>query len=346
MFFFRSTRGRFFVVLLLLAAWVSCSRFPNPLEPPEMPASFQKGMTLACWSSNCYSGDLAQQSLQDLMHLGAEWVGVVVTGYQGSANSTEIRFNAENSPRDASVATMIHRAHEVGAKVMLKPHVDVQDGTWRGMIEPADRDAWFANYNEFILHYAEIAESHQVEQFVIGTELASFNRDTRRWFDLIAKVRAVYSGKLLYAASWNEYERVDFWEALDYAGINAYFSLTSLKDPSVLDLLAGWEFWLMRLDRWQRQIGKEVIFTEIGYTSRDGTNMHPFEFDNSAPMDMQEQADCYAAALQAFAKIPYLKGAFWWHWPTDMAKGHLSIDYSPRDKPAEAVLRAAWSPAQ
>ena len=43
-------------------------------------------------------------------------------------------------------------------EVMLKPHVDVIDGTFRGEIEPADRAAWFASYGSMIDHYADLAE--------------------------------------------------------------------------------------------------------------------------------------------------------------------------------------------
>ena len=49
------------------------------------------------------------------------------------------------------------------------------------------------------------------------------------WIELIQKVRAVYQGQLTYAANYDNYQEVDFWEHLDFIGINAYFPL---REPS------------------------------------------------------------------------------------------------------------------
>ena len=53
--------------------------------------------------------------------------------------------------------------------------------------------------------------------------------------------RAVYKGKLTYAANWDgEFEEVAFWDALDVIGVQAYFPLTEERVPSVTKLTQAW----------------------------------------------------------------------------------------------------------
>ena len=54
--------------------------------------------------------------------------------------------------------------------------------------------------------------------------------ECRRRSYLIEKIRAVYSGRLLYSANWNGLNGVAFWEDLDYAGLNGYFNMNPKND--------------------------------------------------------------------------------------------------------------------
>ena len=49
---------------------------------------------------------------------------------------------------------------------------------------------------------------------------------------LVAEVRAIYGGKLVYAANWDEIDRVRFWDALDYVGVQLYAPLARRADES------------------------------------------------------------------------------------------------------------------
>ena len=294
-----------------------------------------------CWYADCFSPSAADTSLQNVAATGSEWVSLVVTWYQSDLRSSNI-FENQNTPADVSLLHAISQARKLGMKIMLKPHVDVIDGTWRGRIEPANRPAWFADYREFILHYADIAANFAVEQFVVGTELAGVSDDAAAWSSLIAQVRQHYDGPLLYAASWDEYTRIGFWNDLDVVGINAFFPLTNLQNPTLVDLLVGWEFWLRRLEIWQKAVGKPVVFTEIGYTSQDGTNIRPYDFAMSSTIDLDEQAECYRSALIALDDISWLKGMYWWMWRTDLLGGANDRGYTPFNKPAEQVLKQSW----
>ena len=90
------------------------------------------------------------------------------------------------------------------------------------------------------MYYAEYAESHQIPILCIGTELELTSGREKEWRTLIDEIRVVFSGELTYAANFTEYEKIRFWDALDYIGIQAYFPLTDRVNPGLESLKKGW----------------------------------------------------------------------------------------------------------
>lgn len=107
----------------------------------------------------------------------------------------------------------------------------------------------------------------------------------RHWRELIADVREVYRGRLTYAANFDQYQAVGFWDDLDVVGINAYFPLRPTfvpgEDPRAVEpvLEASWRRILGELRDWRRErrLGnRPVVFTELGYTPRAGSTVNPW----------------------------------------------------------------------
>jgi len=107
----------------------------------------------------------------------------------------------------------------------------------------------------------------------------------RRWLGLIDEVRAIYGGRLTYAANFDNYRNVGFWHALDLIGINAYFPLrddvrAGIPPVDKLDLLReGWRRTFEEIRAFRRRQGlgsKRVLFTEIGYTRRLDSSVQPW----------------------------------------------------------------------
>ncbi|MEM9293089.1 MAG: hypothetical protein AAGD01_15515 [Acidobacteriota bacterium] len=105
------------------------------------------------------------------------------------------------------------------------------------------------------------------------------------WRALIADLRQVYSGPMTYAANFDQYHEVGFWDALDWMGINAYFQLRKVWQPQLPEarlaaqLEAGWQEVLATIDDQRRLRGvpqMPVIFTELGYTRGDGCTLEPW----------------------------------------------------------------------
>jgi hypothetical protein len=243
--------------------------------------SFQKGFCYASWQNNGYLTPESVSSLSLLKGLNTEWVGLVVTWYQDSAHIPDIRPCPERTPSDIAVSYAINRIHSLGMKVTLKLHIDCQSGEWRGRIRPDSEGLWFRNYLVFLKHYAQLANRCSVEQLNIGTELegTTFNYESE-WRRMIDTVRRYYSGRILYGANWDRYQtQVNFWDALDFIGIDAFFPLTNQYEPTLQDLLNAWRNrWFSGIIEFQHRMNKPLIFSEIGYRSIDGANIRPWEW--------------------------------------------------------------------
>jgi hypothetical protein len=241
---------------------------------------------------------------------------------------------------------VINRAHRLGLKVMLKPHVDLANGPdhWRGNIgqgfSEADWTAWFTSYKDMIFHYAQLAQTHGVEQFCVGTELVSTEFRAADWRSIIAGVRKVFSGPLTYAANPGDESRISWWDKLDFIGFDAYYALTNKNDPTLAELKAAWVPIAATLKNLSETWGKPVIFPEVGYSSQDGDNQHPWQPYVSGALDLQEQADLYRAVFESAFNQAWFAGIFWWSWETNpLQGGPCDKGGSPHDKPAEDILR-------
>ncbi len=307
----------------------------------------QRGISYATWWPGQYSHPDADLSLANLASTGANWVSLIVTGYQDTITSTTV-FAATATPTDADLIHVITEAHGRGLRVMLKPHVDLLHDAdhWRGQIgeeftSEAEWAVWFASYRSFIGHYAGLAQAYGADQFCVGTELSATVHRADEWRAVIEGVRTRYSGPITYAANHGGEEiRIRWWDAVDYIGVDAYYPLTDQNDPTLAELKAAWAPHVATLASLSSTWEKPILFTEIGYRSQDGANRHPWAWAVEGAIDFEEQSDAYQAVFESFYDKPWFNGMFWWAWGTDPFEGSSCDDgYTPHDKPAEDVLR-------
>ena len=309
------------------------------------------GITHVSWSQGEYSSAAGATSEDALAATGAGWAGVLVTWYQANATATTIA-PANNTPTDADVVAAITELHAKGLKVMLKPHVDGSDGSWRGTFQPSDVNAWFSSFTNFILHYAALAQSNGVEMLCFGTEFKDLSgANLSNWTNVINLIRGVYSGKLTYAAnatgSSDEFTSVVFWDQVDVIGLDAYVPLTDHADPTLAQLVSAWsnnrygDNFVAAVTNFKgAHPSTPLIFTEIGYRSVAGTNEAPYDFSITGAVDGIEQQNCFEAMYEVWSQHPtIMSGNFWWDWAVPQP-GSNDTDYTPWNKPAETLLQA------
>jgi len=313
--------------------------------PATANADWQRGVDFATYAASTYGSAASDASLARAASSGNDSVSIVITQYMDSATSNTVRSNGA-TPTDASIPHAIATALSLGLNVSLKPQVDLIGGAWRGTIAPADPTAWFASYESMIDHYADLARQGGASTLVIGTELKTMSGAayTSRWQQIIAGLRQRFSGRLTYAANWNEYQQVRFWDDLDFIGVDAYYPLSELPAPTVSQLVSAWTSrgYVSALQAASQQYGKRVLFTEIGYRSIVGAAITPNIWNSQALYSMDEESNAYEAAFQAFAGRPWFAGMYWWSWPATLPANGWNSDYTPTYKPAEDVMRS-WN---
>jgi len=302
-----------------------------------------KGMSYIAWDPNGLLTQNSDTSLANIKKTGCNWVGLCVVWFQDDINSTLIEPDySRYSSTPEAVIHAIDKCHELHMKVMLKPHVECRDGTWQGRVNPSP--AWFSTYQNFINFWADIAKNHNVELFCVGAELANTTGGSwsDSWRNVIHNVRNHYTGPLTYGANPGEEENISWWNEVNYIGIDAYYPLTDENDPTPAQLKSAWGSRADVIESWRNSTwpNMQIIFTEIGYRSIDGTNKAPW-YRPPPPyhIDLQEQADCYDALLSQCKSRPWWSGVFWWNWEVDPNLGGPNDPrYTPHNKPAEAVL--------
>ena len=328
---------------------------PAPTPPPGGVFDYN-GITHVSWWHDQYGSPEAGPSRRALAATGGNWAGLLTTWYMERRDSSALGPHPARTPTDDVVRRAIDEMHALGLRVMLKPHVDVLDGTWRGQITPADPGAWFESYAEMMEHFAVLARDTDAEMLCVGTEFVTMTdaRNAADWAGVINRVRSRYSGLLTYAANANapgdEFTSVSFWPQLDLLGLDVYTPLTNRTNPTREELVSGWHRNRQGHDmvaayrNFQSAHGKPLIFTEVGYRSADGTNRAPWDWQASMGPDPAEQADCYQAAYEVWSgETAWMSGLFWWSWDVP-APGPGDTGYSPWGKPAEDVLRQWQGP--
>jgi len=147
---------------------------PTPTPPPGGAFDYD-GITHVSWWHDEYGYPAGTNARRALAETGAGWAGLLVTWYMDTKSSNTIAPHPDQSNDDDGVRRAIDEMHALGLKVMLKPHVDVRDGTWRAQITPPDPGLWFESYAAFMDHYVTIAAEKNVAMLCIGTELASMS---------------------------------------------------------------------------------------------------------------------------------------------------------------------------
>jgi len=318
---------------------------------PTIPVdnNFLKGFNFAHEGYQVYNGYLgseADRSIKKLKEIGVNSLTIIpYSGFRSMTEPAPIKFSSSaGSENDASIIHSAYSAHQNGMSVMLKPQLWSWLG-WTGDITMKSEKDWvlfFEYYEQWIIHYALMAELYDMEMFCIGVEFQNASlSEHNKWDDLFDKVRKIYSGKITYAANWGtEFETVSFWDKLDYISVNCYYPLSTKTNPTDAELLTAFEKNLDIIELVHTKYNLPVLFTEIGFKSIAAPWINPHKDADEQEYSEEAQKRCYSIMQQAMNDEDWIKGVYFWKWPSYLQYSEeYNKDFTPCGKQAEAVIK-------
>jgi hypothetical protein len=314
-------------------------------------SNWQRGASILSQYPEDFASANFKQSVQNLKSTGANSVSLIIPYWQPNDQSSDIQL-AQNGPSDQTLISAINYIHGLGMQVLLKPHLETGSGNWRALIDPTNRDTWYANYSAMLNHLGDIGKQTNVETICMGTELIYTSAytvhpdNTQRWITMINSLRTHFNGKLTYSANWgpsggvtDEEAHIGFWSNLDAIGLSAYFNLTS-TNADYDSLKSVWDTYrISTVEPLYNQYQKPIVFTEIGYRSVSGAHNQPWNYNLAGAADQQEQADDYNALFKYWDQYPYMQGVQLWNWHSNPnAGGANDTGYTPQNKLAQGVM--------
>jgi hypothetical protein len=302
-----------------------------------------------------YGSSAYGRTIAETEAMGATWVALTPFGRVAdlAGRGIDLAFEAPFAANRRDVTRAIEMAHARGLRVMLVPHLWVESGDWRALIDPPTDDGWarWADaYDRFVVAWAGVAQAARADLFSVGVELRSWVTTTRApsFARVIGDVRRVYHGPLTYSANWDDVDDTVILGDLDVIGINAFYPLADKTGASEADLSEGGERVRAKVhalaEAWQRP----VVFTEVGYTTREEPAVKPWIWPDAmsqVTIDERAQAAAYRALLAPLLKEPDFAGFFVWrvYADPDDASQEAPWGFSPRGKLAELVVRDAFA---
>lgn len=288
------------------------------------------------------------ERFDDIEQISANWVTIIPFAFSREGEP-QVSFNQEwqwYGEKEEGVINSIKKARSLRLKVMLKPHVWISGQGWPGEYDlktEAEWKTWEADYEKYILAYAKLANDHSVDLFCIGTEfrIAAVKRK-KFWKMLSGKVRKLFNGRITYAANWDNYQNVEFWDDVDFIGVDAYFPLSDSRTPMVDELVSSWASVKKDLQTASSRFKKQILLTEYGYESRDYTAKGHWNIDiDTLQVNVEGQKNAYEALYSSLWKEEWVAGGFLWKWFPSMPQlpERETKRYTPQHKPVLETIK-------
>ncbi|MFT4602313.1 MAG: hypothetical protein ACI857_002499 [Arenicella sp.] len=299
-----------------------------------------KGISFSMANKATSAGDI-----KPITKINANWISIVPYAF---LKDHEVMYDSKFQwvgERPESIRDCIKMAKSEGLKVMLKPHIWIGHSTYTGIYKcetESDWEMFEKSYKGYIMTFVDLAVTEKVEMFSIGTEWGRFvEARPQFWKSLIKDIRAKYKGKLIYAANWDDYQKVPFWNDLDYIGIDSYFPLSLAENPKISELVKSWKTIMPIIEQYSSSKKKKIVFTEFGFKSTSKGTISPWEHKDDGKFSEKIQDIAFKSFFQTIWKKPWFKGGFVWKWyhNHEHAGGRGDTDFTPQNKLAEETIR-------
>lgn len=315
-------------------------------EKPNL--GYLKGFNFAHEGYSIYNGYLsrkATEAIEKQRDMGGNAIAIVPYSYiRGESAPTYLSIGSRaGSENDQGVVHSAYEAKQRGMQSLLKPQVFFGN-SWPGALEynnEKDWNAFFDYYYRWIRHYAFLAEIHQIDALCMGVEFAKATLSHGdQWKHMFQKARGLYQGNMTYAANWGEeFENVDFWNELDFIGLNSYYPLSKNDTPTDAELKANFDIVKTKIKNVYQKYKKPIVFTEIGFRSIEAPWKNPHA-DGDTPFNEEHQRRCYEVIFEGIQNEPWCAGILWWKFPSYLEyRGAENTAFTPNNKATEATVK-------
>lgn len=348
------------VAALLLAAPGDAANIAR-YEPGVDPGV---GFNLVSWWNYSNGAEVWQNAVQAVYDAGFTEVSLsplrfVETSTSAAMPAGSIAGTSSRGPELSHVAAGIVRAKSLGMRVTVNPFIELKNGnnffqnalnsnSWRGFYDPMPGSAawtrFWADYQQYLVDVAQMANANGADSMTVGTELRALVRNSGNnasWNGVLNAVDAAFpSGTIGYAANWDNYNNTNLttaiWDhpAVDFLGIDSYFTnLLSNAQADASGIYPNFGFITAVENAWNAKLDNEILpfaaarqgntglpveFTEIGYLPRNRTTVSPQ--GESQPLDDDEQTMAFEGLMRALdgrlASGEFLAAHVWqWDMP-------------------------------
>lgn len=360
-----------FVVILFFGCGKETSIPPTEPSINQNPAFALQGFNICAWDKNWWSDDsLVDEGLRFAIEEGST---CVVLDWPVNFNDDGTMVPIDNSmhPFWDDIRALIAKAKAKGLFVMLKPHTTLSNSAenrnrWNTDINSFIPSSFFSAYKTYLVQLAGFAAQNNVDAMCIGTEMNHLDwlfRD--EWLDLIAAVRAQFSGPLTYDALFNRWfkdekdiNEVIFWDQLDFIGVSLYVPVTTDDNASIETIKQGWFtdfcswFEIDNVIAYLKDIAnrnnKQIMAVEGGYQS---VNLGLYNVNDPPSIDKRAYDDLQSRGLDAYLSVldenkeNWFKGVSLWditpHMlsPAALSSIYHTQSFSVYRKPAAEVVK-------
>ena len=334
-----------YLLCIIVFVLAGCTINADPDKKSEIDIDFMSGVSLVAPPKPFQNNPFI-----NIKNLNSDWVAIIPYAFC-KGNTPKIYFDSQSQwwgESSDGVFESIKLARSQGLKILLKPHVWVSGQGWTGDFTLENEEEWLTwekSYERYMLHYATIADSLHIESFCVGLEYKQVVKCRPGfWPNLIDTVRTCYQGKVTYAANWDNYQNITFWDKVDYIGINAYFPLSQNENPGINELKRAWRQKKKNLKELSKSYSKPIVFTEYGYRSMDKAAGNQWELEHhrryKGKANLEIQKNAYEALFQSVWNEEWFKGGFLWKWYPAQFEivTRENSDYTPQNKPTEKII--------
>ena len=321
---------------------------PKVTNPRENSDDFQAGITFFLYEAEINEMHKITEMLDYLVQMNINSISLTFPIFQEDWKASELYIDEKLTPSNENLRLITQEAHNRQFTVLLRPILYektlLPDRHWRGSIQPIDVELWFESYTKIILDYAKLAQEEDIEILSIGVELNSLEHRINDWEKMIEEIREIYSGQLTYSQNWDVFGRnnLEFWNKLDFIGVDAFFPLQVGSDATLEELVEAWEPWIKAMNYLKEIEEKPIVLTEVGTMSQSGSFRAPWRWEHGTPIDLEAQANYYKATCIASKET--VNGIYWWNIGLDFPENsQQSSSFNPIGKPAEDVIIECFS---